>query len=414
MRSMSVRRIVVALLMSVMFVAMVGVYPVAGQEKEFKHGKTVWLLMPYTGEFWWNMLVAFLEERVKADGWNFNFTTAEGSDTTQFDQIVTYARQADILFIDPTSIDGVNEAVRIAEEQYHTPVVIYKDYISGKARLCAQYNDLEAAQAMAKEAVEWIKQRYGTTEGKTVIALNGDLRQSGWKLRADGFRWIQENHPEIKFIEITGGMTPEGWADVAEACIAGPGSDAVAILAASDGPYLLGALQALEKYDKLYYAGDPNHVFVASIDGKPSTLMWLRQGYIDVVYSQTPDSIAASLWKLAKEYILKDASYQYPPYELPGIPVPLEVKQPEGCYWGGEDKVMMVEQVPYSQTPMGTTPAPRVDRYNVNNWDLWGNKIIKILGGFDLDPLPTFTAKGIQPEWSKELVEEFNKWLGKE
>ena len=407
------------LVISMIFIAFAGVYPAMSESKpkpeeemEFKYGKTVWLLMPYTGEFWWNMLVTFLGEAVKADGWNFNFTTAEGSDTTQFEQVTTYAQQADILFCNPTTMTAINEAVRIAEEQYHTPVVIYKDYITGAARLCIQYSDLEAAQAMAKEAVKWIEEKYGTTRGKTVIALNGDLRLSGWKLRADGFRWIKENHPEINFVEINGGLTPEGWADVAEASIGGAGADAVALLAASDGPYLLGALNALEKYGKLYYAGDPKHIFVASIDGKPSTLVWLRRGYIDTVYSQTPDSIATSLWKIAKEYILKDPSYQYPPYKIPEIPLPLEVKQPECCYWGGKDLVMTVEKVPYSETPMGTTPSPRVDRNNVNTWELWGNSIVRLIGE-DLSPVPTFTAKGTEPAWSRKLMSEYNSWIGR-
>jgi ABC-type sugar transport system substrate-binding protein len=399
------------LVIIVAFIAVVGVQPVMSQAK-FAHGKTVWLLMPYTGEFWWQMLVTFLEREVKADGWNFNFATADGSDTTQFDQITAYAQQADILFIDPNSMTAENEAIRIAEAQYHCPVVVYKDYITGAARVCAQYNDLEAGQLMAKEAVKWIQNKFGTTKGKTVISLNGDLKQSGWKLRCDGFRWIKENHPEINYVEIVGGLTPEGWADVADSCIAGSGSDAVALLAGSDGPYLLGAIAALEKYGKLYYVGDPNHVWVASIDGKPSTLSWLRMGYIDTVYSQTPDSIAASLWQMAKQYILKDASYQKAPYKMPSIPVPLTVKQPKGCYWGGESLTMKVQKVSYSKTPMGTTPSPRVDKNNVNTWGLWGNSIVKLIGE-DLDPVPTFAAQGEEPAWSAKLLSDYKAWAGK-
>ena len=222
-------KVVMMLVIVMAILAVAGIQPVMSEGKpeqkaqtmEFKNGKTVWLLMPYTGEFWWNMLVTFLEKAVKADGWNFNFATAEGSDTTFFDQITTYAQKADILFIDPTSMTALNEAVRLAEEQYHCPVIVYKDAITGAARVCAQYNDFEAGQLMAKEAVDWIQKKYGTTNGKTVISLNGDLKMSGWKSRCDGFRWIKENHPEINFVEIVGGLTPEGWADVAESCIAG-------------------------------------------------------------------------------------------------------------------------------------------------------------------------------------------------
>ncbi len=403
-------KVTAVLVLSALIVAVAG-YPAMGQEVEFKHGKTAWLLMPYTGEFWWDMLVTFLQEEVEKDGWNFRFSNAEGSDTKQFDLIVNCAQQADVIFLNPTSMSGVNEAVRLAEEQYHTPVMVYKDHITGKARVCIIYNDYEAAKVMAMEAVEWIKEKYGTTEGKTVIALNGELTHGGWGYRCEGFRWIKENHPEINLIEVVGGMTPEKWADAIDACLAGSGKDAVAILSASDGAYLLGALQALEKHGKLYYADDPNHIYIASIDGKPSTLMWLRYGYIDKVYSQTPDSIAASIWQIAKEYILKDASYQYPPHEMPEIPLPLEVRQPEGCYWGGEDEIMVIDIDPsFSEAPVGMTPACPIDKNNINDWRLWGNRIVKSVG-FDLDPVPIFEAQGEKPEWVDTLVKEFDDWF---
>ena len=202
------------------FIVAVGVQPATGQN--FEHGKTVWLLMPYTGEFWWNTIVEYVGRATKLDGWNFNFTTADGSDTTQFDQITTYAQKADILFVFPTSFTGINEAVRIAEQQHHCPVVSFKGYITGASRFCEMFDDFKSGELMAKEAVAWIQKKYGTTNGKTVIAVNGDLKQSGWKLRQDGFDWIKENHPEINYIAIQGGLSPEGWADVADSCIAGP------------------------------------------------------------------------------------------------------------------------------------------------------------------------------------------------
>ena len=376
---------------------------------EFQHGKTVWLSMPYTGEYWWNMLVDFLRIRVEADGWKFNFATSEGSDSNQFEQIVNYSQQADILFVDPGNIDAQNEAIRIAEEENNCPVVIYKDYITGAARVCIQYSDFNAGTNIAKEAVAWIEEKYGTTDGKTVVAISGTLA-GGWKLRYDGFAWIKENHPEINYIELVGGNTPEGWADVMETCLAGAGQDAVAILSGSDGAYLLGTLQSLEKYGKLSYVDDPNHVYVGCIDGKASTLQWLRQGYIDLVYSQTPDCIAAALWDIAKEYILKDASYQSAPYTMPEIPLPLQVEQPEGTYWGGADLYTTIDVWEESETPTGDTPAPRVDKDNVNTFELWGNSVQKMLGS-DLDPIPTFDAKGTQPAWCQDIISEYEAWL---
>jgi ABC-type sugar transport system substrate-binding protein len=394
----------------VAIIAVAGVQPAMSQAK-FAHGKTMWLLMPYTGEYWWNTIVEYVGKAVKLDGWNFYFATAEGSDTTQFDQITTYAQKADILFVFPTSFTGINEAVRIAEEQHHCPVISFKGYITGKSRFCEMFDDFKSGELMAKEAVEWLQKKYGTTKGKTVIAVNGDLKQSGWKLRQDGFDWIKANHPEINYIAIQGGLSPEGWADVADACIAGAGSKVDAIISASDGPYLLGTISALAKYGKLYYQDDPKHIFVASIDGKPSTLQWLRQGYVDAVYSQVPDAISYSAWEVAKKYVVKDASYQSSPYKMPEIPVPLTVRQPEGTYWGGKESVMKIETVQYSKTPTGTTPAPRVDRNNVNTWALYGNSIIRLLGD-DIRPTPTFAAKGKQPAWCAKVLSEYKKWAG--
>jgi ABC-type sugar transport system substrate-binding protein len=398
------------LLIIVAIIAVAGVQQAMSQAK-FAQGKTMWLLMPYTGEYWWNTIVEYVGKAVKLDGWNFHFTDAAGSDTTQFDQITTYAQKADILFVFPTSFTGINEAVRIAEEQYHCPVISFKGYITGKSRFCEMFDDFQSGELMAKEAVQWLQKKYGTTKGKTVIAVNGDLKQSGWKLRQDGFDWIKANHPEINYIAIQGGLSPEGWADVADACIAGAGSKVDAIISASDGPYLLGTISALAKYGKLYYQDDPKHIFVASIDGKPSTLQWLRMGYVDAVYSQVPDAISYSAWEVAKKYIVKDASYQSSPYKMPEIPVPLTVKQPEGTYWGGKDKVMKIETVEYSKTPTGTTPAPRVDKNNVNTWALYGNSIIQLLGD-DIRPTPTFAAKGKQPAWCAKVLSEYKKWAG--
>ena len=394
----------------VAIIAIAGVQPAMSQAK-FAHGKTMWLLMPFTGEYWWNTIVEYVGKAAKLDGWNFNFTTADGSDTTQFDQITTFSQKADILFVFPTSFTGINEAVRIAEEQYHCPVVSFKGYITGKSRFCEMFDDFQSGELMAKEAVQWLQKKYGTTKGKTVIAVNGDLKQSGWKLRQDGFDWIKTNHPEINYIAIQGGLSPEGWADVADSCIAGAGSKVDAIISASDGPYLLGTISALAKYGKLYYQDDPKHIFVASIDGKPSTLQWLRQGYVDAVYSQVPDAISYSAWEVAKKYIVKDASYQSSPYKMPEIPVPLTVRQPEGTYWGGKDKVMKIETVSYSKTPTGTTPAPRVDKNNVNTWALYGNSIIQLLGD-DIRPTPTFAAQGKQPAWCAKVLSEYKKWAG--
>jgi hypothetical protein len=121
--------------------------------------------------------------------------------------------------------------------------------------------------------------------------------------------------------------------------------------------------------------------------------------------------MAAAQWQLAKEYILKDASYQSAPYTIPEIPLPLTIKQPAGTYWGGEDLVATLDKVDFSETPIAISPLPRITSDNVNTWEVYGNSIVKLLG-VDIDPIPTFEAKGTVPEWSQGLLDAYKAFVG--
>ena len=55
-------KMAMVLVIIVAIFAVAGVYPAMSERKveqkemTFKHGKTVWLLHVYTGEFWWNTI----------------------------------------------------------------------------------------------------------------------------------------------------------------------------------------------------------------------------------------------------------------------------------------------------------------------------------------------------------------------
>ena len=125
-----------------------------------------------------------------------------------------------------------------------------------------------------------------------------------------------------------------------------------------------------------------------------------------------PDVMAAAQWEIAMKYILKDASYQSPPYKMPEIPLPLTIRQPKGTYWGGEDITATMKIYNFSKTPVAISPLPRITYENVNTWEIYGNSIISALGN-DLDPIPTFAAKGKKPSWSKKLLSDFKAWVRK-
>ncbi|MEM1718405.1 MAG: substrate-binding domain-containing protein [Thermosphaera sp.] len=380
---------------------------------EFKHGGTVTLIMGYLGEYWWYTCAKYFELAVSkipdlhGRRWKFVLDTAEGSDTRQSEMIEIYALKSDLLVVNAVSIDGVNTAVRKAEETYHCPVIPVKDIISGRGRFQIEFSDFWASSSMVDDAVDWMRKKYGTAEGKILLAQNGDLSFRGWLYRYIGFRTCLEKYPEVDFKEFIGGVSPEGWADAADAFISTTTPDA--IVSASDGPYLVGTLEALARYGKLYYVDNPEHIFVTSIDGKPSASMWVRKGYTDSVYPQCPDAIYFSTWEIARQYIIKDASYQQAPYSMPEIPLPLAWRQPKGTWWGGEDKYLIIDKVDWSETPSGQAPGYRVTPDNVNTWEMWGNLVTVLLGKEALQD-KEFPAKGTPPPWSARLVEEYIRW----
>jgi len=375
---------------------------------EFKHGKSVMYLTPDIHETWWVACKEYLKRAVEADGWKFAFDVSDWSDSKCTDQLVTYSTLYDIIFVFPTSLEGINEGIRIAEVENHCPVVVQKNFVVGEyGRFCISFDDHGAGMRQVEMAVNAIKQRYGTTEGKKIICFSGARAASGWRGRAEGFLDGMKLHPEIEYEEWDCGASIEGWANQADVYFATDTCDA--IVAGSGGPYGRGIIDALSRYGKLYYVGDPNHIYMVTIDGKPSELQWIRRGYQDDVLSQSPDCLMPIGWYLARDYIVKDASYQYPPYTMPSIPTPIEVGAPPTGYWGEGDPKMKIDKgliFPQVSMPQGVSPVYTVNKDNVNKKEIWGNTYTFWRGKEDIQML-TWPAKGTPPAWSQKLLDDY-------
>ncbi|MEM2912473.1 MAG: substrate-binding domain-containing protein [Candidatus Bathyarchaeia archaeon] len=403
-----VQAVVIAIIILITIVAGVAYYYTTltpTQQLQFKNGKRVMYLTPRIEETFWVACMEYLKRAVEADGWTFAFDSAGGSVSTQYDQVINYAPLYDLIILFPIDKDGVKEAVRIAQEQYHTPVIYVKNFAIGDGRFNIGFDDVRAGEMMAELAIEYLVNKYGNAEGRTIVYFTHTT--GGWLLRKTGIEKVKAKHPEVNWVELPTGGTVAGWADAADAYFSVNTADV--ILSSSDGPYFKGVLDALERYGKLYYAEDPNHIYCITIDGKPSQYQWIRRGYADVALPQPIDAIMYATWELAKEYIVKDPSYQYPPYKMPEIPVPLVVKQPEGAFWGGENVTITLERgkvFPETNMPQAMTPVYTVNRHNVNDWRFWGNTYTFWKGKEPIQDV-TWKAKGTKPAWSDQLLNEY-------
>jgi ABC-type sugar transport system substrate-binding protein len=376
---------------------------------EFKHGGSVMYLTPMVGDFFFVACKEYLKRAVEADGWKFAFDNADWSDATQTDQLVTYADQYDIIFVFPTSLEGINEGIRIAEVDKHCPVVVQKNFVKGNyGRFCISFDDVGVGKRQAEKAVEFIKAKYGgTAEGKKVVCFSGSYAASGWRNRAIGFKEGIAQFPEVDWEEWDCGGDPAGWGAQADLYFSTDTADA--IVAASAGSYFRGIMDALDRYDKLYYVGDPKHIYTTTIDGKPSELQWIRRGYMDDSFSQSPDCLMPIGWHLARDYIVKNADYQKSPYTMPEIPTPLEVEAPANAYWGEGSPKMKIDKgliYPEVSMPQGVSPVYSVNKDNVNNPNIWGNTYTFWKGKEDVQML-TWPAKGTPPAWSQKLLDDY-------
>ena len=74
--------------------------------------------------------------------------------------------------------------------------------------------------------------------------------------------------------------------------------DIFAIYAQSDG-MLQGVFAGLKRNGKLFKRGDPNHIYVVSIDGAPYVHKAIKDGFSDLSMEQSPYAMASVVVKAA-------------------------------------------------------------------------------------------------------------------
>lgn len=147
-------------------------------------------------------------------------------------------------------------------------------------------NELGGTQS-AEAIVGFLEEKYGEPTG-VVLELQGDMGQNVAQLRSKGFNDVMAQYDGIEVIS-----KPTEWAgenfnqqtlDVVGA------QDVDAIYAHSDTVGTIPILSALEQLGKKIPAGEPGHIFLATIDGSPTCLENIRLGFQDQCSSQpNPD-----------------------------------------------------------------------------------------------------------------------------
>ena len=378
---------------------------------EWNHGKTIHYIGPPTESTWWRLMPAGHAIEAHKNGWEFSFT-APGWDPAEVnDQITNYAQSKDALIVNPVAYQSHIQTIERVQEDFNTPVVGNKDLVGGAVSHNIQSADYELAELMVEDAINFLDEKRGGRQGKTVVHFQGNPDFTGWRRRMEQVRQSMKNYPDVEYVEVTTDGTVSGWADSARTYFANNTADAV--ISDSSGAYTRGIMDAMAANDMLYYKGHENHIYVGGIDGYPSALQYIRKGLQDLDATQVPINITQNISKIFYDQIL-DPSVQQPNKEIPQAEVGTEitsVTDPVDVYWGPSESLTL-EMADDFDVPIANAPPEvygiRAD--NVNEENHWGNVFPAIMERTDIMDVD-FDVQGEQPSEYAGLVDEFEENL---
>ena len=170
----------------------------------------------------------------------------------------------------------------IADEGY--PFFTWGNKVPGPAVVSTSAHDyISIGEDAGKVFAEYAEER---GEMLTVYELWGRMSQSDAIQRSRGLHNMLDPHPLVTVVE----SPPCNWNAVlaqdaiVEIFSAHPEWHAIFDM----GNMISGAVEGLRMIDRLYPVGDPEHVFLVSIDGSPVAMESLENNFADAVIAHSP------------------------------------------------------------------------------------------------------------------------------
>ncbi|MBB3931187.1 ABC-type sugar transport system substrate-binding protein [Kaistia hirudinis] len=253
---------------------------------------------------------------------------------------------ANVLIINPTDSQAIAPVLALAEEKKVPAVLIDIAPAKGKAAMIVRADN----KGIGAKACEAVGAAIGG-KGK-VLSLMGDQATTNGRDRTTGFNeCMKAKFPAVEIIE-----KPTNWkadrATSAAQTVVTTTPDLAAIYMQSDSVMLAGVLNVLKSSGKLTKVGEPNHIFLATVDGTPYALEQIRDGLLDVAVAQPLDLYARYGTAYAKAAL-------------------------EGKTFSAGPTDHGSEIVTVGDNLMDYLPATVVTKDNASDPNLWGNQAAK-------------------------------------
>ncbi len=253
---------------------------------------------------------------------------------------------ANVLIINPTDSQAIAPALDFAAEKKVPSVLIDIAPAKGKVAMIVRADN----KGIGAKACEALGAGIGG-KGK-VLSLMGDQATTNGRDRTTGFNeCMKAKFPNVQIIE-----EPTNWkadkATSAAQTVVTTTPDLAAIYMQSDSVMLAGVLNVLKSAGKLTKVGEPNHIFLATVDGTPFALQKIREDLVDVTVAQPLD-----LYAKYGAYYAKAAL--------------------DGKTFAASPTDHGSEIVPAGENLMDYLPATVVTKANASDPSLWGNQAPK-------------------------------------
>jgi len=293
-----------------------------------------------------------VEERGEEKGWVVVQYTAGVDAEKQADQLENLiSLGVDAILVTPVDAKAITTAVAKAVEAGIPVYGIDRSTDGYPLTMTVQSDNAMAGRQGAQGAIDFLVAKYGKAEG-TVLELQGDMASNVAQLRNEGFNDTMSQYPDVKVIS-----KPTDWdqdrfftntLDVVGS------TDIDAIFSHTDVIGTTPIISALEQLGKLKQVGDSEHIWYGAVDGSPTGLDAIRDGWQDMSFSQpnTDVGIVLDFVELV---------------QIEGGTIEAQTYTQEGALWSPAE-ISMSEN-----GWMMLLATSIVTKENVNDDRLWGN-----------------------------------------
>jgi len=232
-----------------------------------------------------NSLVRYAE----AKGWQVITANANGDAQKQIDDVNNFiSLDVDAIVAVPENSAGFCAAVGAAREANIPIYTIDRSPEGCQVNMTVLSDNYLAGRQSGEAVVRLLTEKYGEARG-TVLEVTGNLAQNVAQLRGAGFNDVVAQHPGIEVITRTGDWDAAKGQDIVRDVVSAE-PDLDAIYLHSDNVYVPGTQAVLQELGRLHNRGEEGHIIVAGVDGGPSAVQAIRDGWMDQASNQpVPD-----------------------------------------------------------------------------------------------------------------------------